>query len=216
MRFSEELRRAAEPIWESIFAHPLLQQIRDGSLPLATFQYFLAQDWHYLDAFARCVGLAIGRARESEMLERLAARLIKPVEKALHRRLLGLLGVDATTMAATPIAPTNLGYMNHMLSTAAVGSLGETAAALLPCPWTYDEIGKGLGAVSHPVYGEWAAFYAGGGLKDSVRAWMELVDLAAATAGRAEQEAMRRGFLTSSRYEYCFWEMAARRESWPV
>ncbi len=38
MRFSDELRRAAEPIWEAIFTHPLLQQIRDGSLPLDTFQ----------------------------------------------------------------------------------------------------------------------------------------------------------------------------------
>ncbi len=120
------------------------------------------------------------------------------------------------TRMPVPIAPTNLAYMNHMLLTATQGTLGETAAALLPCPWTYHEIGKRLGSIPHPIYAEWGAFYARGGLADSVKAWTELVDLTGATAGPVEREAMYRTFLTSSRYEYCFWEMVARRESWPV
>ncbi len=68
MRFSEELRSAAEPVWRAIFNHPMLQQIRDGSLPIEKFKCFLSQDWHYLEAFARCVGLAIGKAREAGAL----------------------------------------------------------------------------------------------------------------------------------------------------
>ncbi len=63
---------------------------------------------------------------------------------------------------------------------------------------------------------EWAAFYAHGGLADSAHAWTELVDVSGAAAGPAERDAMRRAFLTSSRYEYGFWEMAARQEAWPV
>ena len=59
----------------------------------------------------------------------------------------------------------------------------ETAAALLPCPWTYHEIGQRLAPVTHPLYAEWAAFYIGGGLAESVRAWTELVEHTAATAG---------------------------------
>ncbi len=216
MRFSEELRSATEPVWRAIFNHPMLQQIRDGSLPIEKFKGFLSQDWHYLDAFARCVGLAIGKAREAGMLEHLAGRLVKPVEKSLHRKLLGLLQVDLGAMAAVQIAPTNLAYMNHMLVTASLGTLGETAAALLPCPWTYHEIGKRLGAVPHPVYAEWAAFYAAGGLSESVMAWTELVDRTGAMAGPPEQAGMRQAFLTSCRYEYLFWEMAAREEAWPV
>ncbi len=68
--------------------------------------------------------------------------------------------------------------------------------------------------VPHPIYAEWAAFHAHGGLTDSVKAWTELVDLTGARAGPTEQDAMRRAFHTSSRYEYCFWEMAARQEVW--
>ena len=136
MRFSGELRQSAEPIWGEMFAHPLLRQFCDGSLPVETFRYFLIQDWHYLDAFARCVGIAIDKARDAAMLERLAGRLVKPVEKSLHRKLFALLGVEPSVADAVPVSPTCLGYMNHMLVTAMQGSLGETAAVLLPCPWT--------------------------------------------------------------------------------
>jgi thiaminase (transcriptional activator TenA) len=216
MRFADVLQQAAEPIWAAIFAHPLLRQLCDGSLPIDTFQYFLVQDWHFLDAFARCVGLALGKAEETPMLARLAARVTAPVEKSLHRTLLGRLHVDPGTIADVPLAPTTRAYRNHLLVTATHGTLGETAAALLPCPWTYHALGQRLGAVAHPLYAEWAAFYTGGGLAESVRAWTELVDLTAATAGPREREAMRAAFLTSSRYEFAFWEMAARRETWPV
>ena len=49
MRFADECRQAAEPIWAAIFAHPLLRQLCDGTLPIDTFRYFLVQDWHYLE-----------------------------------------------------------------------------------------------------------------------------------------------------------------------
>jgi thiaminase/transcriptional activator TenA len=214
MRFADECRHAAEPIWAAIFAHPLLRQLAEGSLPIDSFRFFLVQDWHYLDVFARCVGLALGKAEETGMLARLSARVTAPVEKTLHRTLLGRLQVDPARIAGFPLAPTTRAYRNHLLATAALGTLGETAAALLPCPWTYHEIGRRLGPVSHPLYAEWAAFYVGGGLAESVRAWTELVDLSAATAGPRERDAMREAFLTSSRYELAFWEMVSQREVW--
>ena len=37
-----------------------------------------------------------------------------------------------------------------------------------------------------------------------------------AEAGESVREAMRRAFLTSSRYEYLFWTMAYNEERWPV
>ena len=44
----------------------------------------------------------------------------------------------------------------------------------------------------------------------------ELVDRFGAEAGESVREAMRRAFLTSSRYEYLFWTMAYNEERWPV
>jgi thiaminase/transcriptional activator TenA len=109
--------------------------------------------------------------------------------------------------------------MNHMLATAALGDLGTTAAALLPCPWSYHLIGERLaelGTPRHPVYAEWASFYTSGMLAESTRAWRGFVDEAAEQAGAPLLAAMRRAFQRSSRYEYLFWDAAYRQEQWPV
>ena len=46
MRFSEELQIEAKPMWDAIYAHPFLREIKDGTLPLDTFKYYLAQDYY--------------------------------------------------------------------------------------------------------------------------------------------------------------------------
>ena len=150
------------------------------------------------------------------MLEALARRVLTPIERPLHERLFGLASLDADVVARTPLSPTNLAYQNHMLATAARGGLGETAAALLPCPWTYHELGPFMAGLSHPVYGEWARFYSEGLLAESCQAWRAIVDAEAQEAGPRTRVAMRRAFLLSFRYEYLFWDSTYKREEWPI
>lgn len=216
MGYSDELHRQADRIWKAIFDHPFLQELQAGTLPLGKFRYYLGQDWHYLDVFARAVGAAISKSRTTQTLEGLADRVLLPVEKPLHRKLGELLQIDPIQLIAARPAPTNLAYMNHLLATADHGNLGEIAAALLARPWTYHEIGQRIGEVQHPVYGEWVAFYASGVLAESVEAWRRLVDEAASDANAGERATIGEAFLLSSRYEYLFWEMAYRQEEWPV
>jgi len=113
-------------------------------------------------------------------------------------------------------SPTNTAYMNHMLKTASLHGLGATAAALLPCPWTYHELKDELGPSEHPLYGQWTEFYVAGFLQSSVDAWRGFVDDAAKEASPAELEAMREAFMISSRYEFMFWDMAYTMEQWPA
>ena len=95
-----------------------------------------------------------------------------------------------------------------MLSVANREGLGPTAAAMLPCPWTYHLLREELGQSEHPLYGQWTSFYVSGLLEDSVAAWRSFVDRQAEHAGPEELEAMRQAFITSSRYEYMFWDAA--------
>ena len=60
--FSEQLKAEAEPIWSRIFRQPFLLEIKDGNLPLEKFRYYLAQDYLYLEGFARTVALALAKA----------------------------------------------------------------------------------------------------------------------------------------------------------
>ncbi len=215
--FSEALRSEAAPIWEAIFTHAFLAELAAGTLPVENFRFYISQDYRYLEAFGRAVALALGRAADSATVRLLAARVLTPIERPLHARLFELTGLSVEQAETVPAAPANRAYMDHLLVTASLRGLGETAAALLPCPWTYDEIGSRLaraGEIPHPVYREWADFYTAGILRESVAAWRDFVDRAAEGAGPAQRAAMREAFLLSSYYELRFWEMAFRMEAW--
>ena len=214
--FSEQLRQEAHPIWEAIFRHPFLKEIKDGTLPLETFQYYLGQDYHYLEGFGRGVAMALAKAPDSDLLQELAHRVMTPVERPLHHVLIEAAGLTMGDVENTPRSPTNTAYVNHMLTTAAMHGLGPTAAALLPCPWTYHLLKDEVGQSEHPLYGQWTRFYVEGFLQSSVDAWTGFVDEMADRVGSQEREAMREAFLVSSRYEYMFWDAAHRREQWPV
>lgn len=215
-QFSDTLRARAEPIWRAIFAHPFLKELEAGTLPEETFRFYVSQDFRFLEGFARAVAIALSKAPDSDALLLLSKRVPVPVEREMHRGLLSLLQMDEGEAERTELAPTNRAYVNHLISTATLGGVGEAAAALLPCPWTYHEIGQRLGELSHPIYRAWASIYRQGLLTESVEAWRWLVAEAAKEAGEAQRRRMEDAFLTSSRYEYLFWEMAWHKERWPV
>ena len=214
--FSEQLREETRPIWDAIFAHPFLREIKDGTLPLDTFRYYLGQDYHYLEGFGRAVALALAKSPDPELLQQLAHRVMTPVERPLHHRLIEAAGLTMADVADAPRSPTNTAYVNHMLVTAAQHGLGPTAAALLPCPWTYHLLREEVGPSEHPLYGQWTQFYVDGFLQSSVDAWRGFVDEMAERVGEQERAAMRYCFVVSSRYEFMFWDAAYRREAWPV
>ncbi len=214
--FSDQLQAAAQPIWRQIFAHPFLREIKDGTLPPEKFRYYLIQDYLYLEGFARTVATALAKAPDGQTLEELSRRVLTPVERPLHHQLLTAAGVSLADLQSSGRSPTNTAYVNHMLVTASQHGIGPTAAALLPCPWTYHQLKDEIGPSKHPIYSQWTAFYVAGFLQDSVNAWRGFVDTAAAQAGPQELAAMRQAFLTSSRYEYLFWDMAYQMEQWPV
>ena len=214
--FSAVLRQDASRVWDLIFQNPFLRELQEGTLPLAKFRYYLTQDYLYLEGFARAVALALARAPDSTTLEALAHRVLTPVERPLHRKLMDAAGLSMEVVQQAEPSPTNLAYINHMICTASQEGLGATAAALLPCPWSYHEIGARLEMPEHPLYKLWASFYIEGGLQDSVAAWRGFLDSEAAQAGPREVRSIRRAFLASSRYEWMFWDMAYRQEDWPV
>jgi thiaminase/transcriptional activator TenA len=91
-------------------------------------------------------------------------------------------------------------------------------AALLPCYWIYWEVGKELErrGSSDPLYRRWIGTYASAAFGEIVEAVLACTDELAAGLAPAGLAAMRRHFLTTSRYEWMFWDMGLRRESWPI
>jgi thiaminase/transcriptional activator TenA len=220
MRFTAELWRSIEPIYAAILRHPFVAGLTDGVLPRPSFQFYAVQDALYLREFARSLSLAAARAPRDEwiiMFNEHAAGALK-VERALHEGFFAEFGLGPGDVAATPLAPTNLAYTSYLVAVAYAAPFHEAVAALLPCYWIYWEVGKALEerGSPDPLYTRWIGTYASAEFGSVVEAALGCADALAREVDAAGREAMRRHFLTTSRYEWMFWDMGYRREAWPV
>jgi thiaminase/transcriptional activator TenA len=211
--FTDGLWAAIAPIYEKTLRHPFLAGLADGTLPRARFDFYLEQDALYLSAFSRALSLLAAKAPREDWaltLNRHAVEALE-VERKLHESLLGP-GRRAATMA-----PSNFAYANHLIAAASQRPFGEGLAALLPCYWIYWEVGKELKkrGSKNPVYQRWIDQYAGQEYGATVRQVLEMMDQEARAMSTGSREAARKLFEISARYEYLFWDMAWREESWP-
>jgi thiaminase/transcriptional activator TenA len=220
MRFTADLWRSIEPIYAAILRHPFVMGLTDGSLPRPSFEFYAVQDALYLREFARSLSLAAARAPRDEwiiMFNEHAAGALK-VERALHESFFAEFGLGPGDVAATPLAPTNQAYTSYLVAVAHAAPFHEAVAALLPCYWIYWEVGKALErrGSPDPLYTRWIGTYASAEFGSVVEAVLDCADTLAGQLDPDSREAMRRHFVTTSRYEWMFWDMGYRRESWPV
>ena len=222
MSFSEQLRQRAAQIWEASAGHPFVRGIGDGSLPVERFRFYICQDYVFLIEFSRVLALGAARATDLEAMSRYAALLDATLngEMELHRGYCTRFGISRSDLEATRAAPVTHAYTRHLLHTGQSGSVGEITASLIPCQRGYAEIGLALAAqgepASQPLYGEWIGAYAAPEMQELAVWSCGLLDRLAAAAGDDERTRMTEAFLTSSRYEYLFWQMAWNLEDWPV
>src|SRR3989454_7749168 len=220
MAFSAELWRSIEPIYAEILAHPFVRGLTDGSLPREAFRFYAVQDALYLRDFALALSLAAARAPRDEgiiMFNEHAAGALK-VERSLHESFFAEWGLTPEAVASTPLAPTNLAYTSYLLAVAHAAPFHEAVAALLPCYWIYWEVGKELEHLGSPdpLYARWIGTYASKEFGGLVTAVLDVTNQTAERFQSAERELMSRHFVATSRYEWMFWDMGWRKESWPV
>jgi thiaminase (transcriptional activator TenA) len=220
MTFTDELWQSITPIYAAILRHPFLRGLTDGSLARDAFQSYVIQDAHYLRDFARALSIAAARAPREDwiiMLNEHSAGALR-VERSLHETFFREFGLSEKDVAAVPYAPTNLAYTSYLLAVAYGAPFHEGLAALLPCYWIYWEVGKELERAGSrdPLFGRWIATYASEEFGSVVRAVLEATNQTAAGLTEEQRAAMRRHFVTTSRYEWMFWDMGYRAEQWPV
>lgn len=217
---SADLRAAAEEIWDAQHRHPFVRGIGNGTLDLERFRFWIRQDYLFLIEYSRLLALATARAPDLDTMSRFADLVHDTLhgEMDLHRSYSAELGISAADLEREQMAPTTRGYTDFLLRTATVGDFAELVAALLPCMWGFNEIGlhlAGNGPPDDERYARWIEMYASAEFT-ALAGWLrELTDrigtdLSGAPAGR-----MREAFLTSSRYELSFWEMAWTLQAWP-
>jgi thiaminase/transcriptional activator TenA len=222
MRFSEELRKKAQKIWDTQLTHPFVVALGNGTLPERKFKYYILQDARFLGDLARVFAAAAQKAPDAESALRFAELVKETIvtERGLHESYGKRWKMTPQEMQSVPMAPTNYAYTRHMLTVAAAGSAAEITVVALPCAWIYCVVGQhllkdGPPKASHP-YRDWLMLYASPEFA-AVHEWMRAkVDEWTKDAGAAEKRRMEEAFVISSRYEWMFWEMAWNEEQWPV
>jgi len=220
-RLSELLRQRVAGIWEAQHQHPFVRGIGDGTLGLERFQFWLRQDYVFLIEYARLLALAAARSPDLETMTRFATLLKETVktEMNLHRAYAAEFGISHEQLEREPTAPTTRGYTDFLLRVAATGDFAELVAALLPCMWAFSEIGRRLAmqpAPSEKRYARWIAMYSSREFAELAEWCRDLLDSLAAGLPERDLQKLEAAFLTSSRYEWQFWEMAWKMERWPI
>lgn len=220
-RYSDHLHELAAPIWRAQQDHPFLRGIGEGTLDRAKFAHWVRQDYLFLIEYCRLFGLAAARAPDLSTLTRFADLLqaTARTEMDLHRAYAREFGISEAELEHEVMAPTTRAYTDFLVRVAATGDFGELAAALLPCMWGYCEIGQRLksrGLPGDPGYARWIEMYADPAFVEQADWCRTFVDELAEDSSKPQRQRMETAFLTSSRYEYLFWEMAWRKEAWPV
>ena len=216
---STHLREVANDIWEAQHAHPFVRGIGDGTLDVEKFGYWLRQDYLYLIDYARLFAAGVLRAPDLETMTTMAQLVhgILHLEMGLHRSYVAEFGITAGDLERETKAPTCQGYTDFLLRTATTGDFAELLGALLPCIWGYAEVGERLAERGMPDderYARWIGMYTSEEFRELGTWCRDLVDRVADGLPEDARARMEEAFVTSSRYELAFWEMAWSGETW--
>ncbi|MFD3447200.1 thiaminase II [Microbacteriaceae bacterium 4G12] len=220
MTFCERLFKKVEPVWEKSHQHPFVTGIGDGTLALDKFQFYIIQDYLYLLDYAKVYAIGVVKATDPKVMAQFAKQIdgILNGEMKLHKQYAKRLQISIEEMEQAKPSAMNLAYTNYMLSVSQSGTLAELIASLLPCMWSYWEIGKRLnqipGARDHEFYGEWIRGYSSEEYGQLCVWLIDLLNELAAGKSEAELARLEDIFLNTSRFEYLFWDMAYRKEMW--
>ncbi|ARK30432.1 thiaminase II [Halalkalibacter krulwichiae] len=222
MKFSERLHKKLQPIWRKNHAHPFVQGIGDGSLDQNKFRFYMIQDYLYLTEYAKLFALGVMKAEDLETMGKFANLLDATLneEMSLHREYAKKFGIEESEFENAKPAPTMLAYTHYMLHVGQNGTLADLVAAVLPCTWSYWEIGKELndipGAADHEFYGEWIQMYRSDEFGQLAKWLIDLLDTLTEGKPETELSKLEEIFLNTTRFEYMFWEMSYNQEMWPT
>jgi thiaminase/transcriptional activator TenA len=219
MRFSDHLRITGNGIWQAQHDHPFVRGIGDGTLDVQRFGTWLQQDYLFLIDYARFFAAAILRAPSLDAMTTFS-RLLHEIlgrEMELHRSYCAEFGISPLDLETATKLPTTQGYTDFLLRTATTNNYIELLGALLPCMWGYSEIASRIADRGLPAddrYRRWINVYADPEFGELAEWCRTLVDDACISISPDRIQRVESAFITSSRYELAFWDMAWKGETW--
>ena len=152
-----------------------VQGIKNGDLPKTKFQEYLAQDYFFLESFARAYGLAVSKSRNKKNIKTLSVLLSGVSEELiLHETYAKEWDIDLTTNL---IGPATKKYTDFLEEVSLNLSLIEIMSAMTPCMRLYSWLGKKLlNMISDNPYKQWILTYSDESFDNLAKSLENLID----------------------------------------
>ena len=219
MRLSEKPKKDAEDIWKKIYVHPFVKELYEGTLPESKFRFYILQDYNYLISSIKNFSLLASRAEDGGIMRELLdiAYIESTGEFEGYKNFLKKMGLTIEEAENEEQIPAGISYEGFLLSTSTFKTYEEGITAVLPCYWSYEEIArfhkKKLNSNKNKLYREWASYYLEEDYLNLVNKIRKLVD---EIKNDFPYNKLRYVFITSSRYEYMFWDSVYNIENWNI
>lgn len=220
--FTNQLWKRVEPIWKSYLEHPFVKGLGEGWLEKDKFKHWMKQDYVYLIEYSRLFALGSAKARDLKTMTTFAKLLYGTLdmEMDLHRQYASRFGITNKELEETEAAATTTSYTSYMLNVSQRGGIENVIASVLACAWSYNYIGRELatwpGATDHEFYGHWVKMYSSDEFTELAEDCKNLINDVAKGKPEHELAEMEEIVVKTSLFEYMFWDMAEKKEDWPV
>lgn len=211
--FLNELWKDSLSVYENILKLPFIVELTEGTLSARRFVHYLQQDALYLLDYARAL-LLIGakasmRSDIISFIKFAEGALIE--EKALHDYYFNEYNIDPNVEKNDAC----FAYTHYLISIAAVSSLEEAIAAVLPCFWIYRDVGNYIhqNSVGNNPYEKWISNYANEAFSQAVNEALFICERMYRESSIYTQKVMRKAALQSSLLEWRFWDEPYRSVS---
>jgi len=206
--------------YQTILDMPFNQELCAGTLPQETFKYYMIQDAHYLEGFARALAVAAAKGITTDHIIQFSssAHTAIVVERSLHQEYFDIFGVSRESFRSTEPSPECELYTSYLTKLAYQASYEVLIAGLLPCFWIYAEVGKHIHqrAATNNPYQAWINTYASEEFEAGVQRVMDVTNSVAAETTQAVREEMHLAFKRATQLEWMFWDSAYHQRTWPL
>ena len=217
MNWTDQAWEAILPIYQEILKMPFIEELKNGTLPLEKFQFYMLQDAKYLEHYGRALAALGSKAADNEMaldfFEFGKNALI--VERALHEAYFKQFNLEPNQEIT--IQPVCHHYIHFLKSTVAYDPIEVATAAILPCFWIYKEVGDHIyqnqNTENNP-YKNWIETYSGEEFAEGVKKALQYSNYMAENSTEKGRKAMLEAFIAASRLEFNFWDAAYRNITW--
>ena len=152
-----------------------VQGIKTGKLPKIKFQLYVAQDYYFLESFARAYGLAISKCEDKISIKVLSELLLGVSEELLlHESYSKKWDIN---LQSNVIRTETKNYTDFLENTSKNNSYIEILSAMMPCMRLYSWIGQSLIQYKeNNSYKDWIVTYSDSTFDQLAKSLEELID----------------------------------------